>query len=278
MDIVLDLFDEYLLDAAWARIVPLDAFGGVPALSKAAANASSFVPYVAPSSTWNQFVSYLPHPPLPHLNATVPAAHAISAWPRDYIPRQLLSLSAITLAGIYVLYFSFAWLSYTFIFNHEMMKHPRFLKNQVKLEIQSSLRAFPGITLLTLPWFEAEVRGHSKLYSDVSEYGIAYLIFSVPFFLLFTDYAIYWVHRLLHHPLVYKHIHKPHHKWLVPTPFASHAFHFVDGYLQSVPYHLFIFLFPLQRWLYLGLFVFVNCWSILVRPPLSLLPYFGCDT
>jgi Delta7-sterol 5-desaturase len=32
-----------------------------------------------------------------------------------------------------------------------------------------------------------------------------------------------------------------------------------------VPYHLFIFLFPLHRWLYLGLFAFVNVWSILVR-------------
>ena len=52
----------------------------------------------------------------------------------------------------------------------------------------------------------------------------------------------------------------------VPTPFASHAFHPVDGYLQSVPYHLFIFLFPLHRILYLGLFVFVNFWSIFVRP------------
>ncbi len=51
----------------------------------------------------------------------------------------------------------------------------------------------------------------------------------------------------------------------VPTPFASHAFHPLDGYLQSVPYHLFIFLFPLHRWLYLALFVFVNFWSILVR-------------
>jgi sterol desaturase/sphingolipid hydroxylase (fatty acid hydroxylase superfamily) len=53
--------------------------------------------------------------------------------------------------------------------------------------------------------------------------------------------------------------------FVVPTPFASHAFHPLDGYLQSVPYHLFIFLFPLHRWLYLGLFVFVNFWSILVR-------------
>ena len=32
-----------------------------------------------------------------------------------------------------------------------------------------------------------------------------------------------------------------------------------------MPYHLFIFLFPLQRHVYLGLFVFVNFWSILIH-------------
>ena len=51
----------------------------------------------------------------------------------------------------------------------------------------------------------------------------------------------------------------------VPTPFASHAFHPLDGYFQSLPYHVFIFVFPLHRTLYLGLFVFVNMWSILIH-------------
>ena len=51
----------------------------------------------------------------------------------------------------------------------------------------------------------------------------------------------------------------------VPTPFASHAFHPLDGYAQSVPYHLFIYLFPLHRKLYLGLFIFVNFWTILIH-------------
>ncbi|KAL4074772.1 hypothetical protein V8B97DRAFT_1897151 [Scleroderma yunnanense] len=189
----------------------------------------------------------------------------LARWPRDYVLRQVLSLSVITLLGIHLLYFIFAGLSYKFIFNHDMMRHPRFLKNQVQLEIQTSLEAFPFMMLLTLPWFQAEVMGYSKLYDRVDEYGWTYLVLSVPFFLLFTDYAIYWVHRILHHPSLYKTFHKPHHKWIIPTPFASHAFHPVDGYLQSVPYHLFIFIFPLQRYVYLGLFVFVNFWSILIH-------------
>lgn len=128
--------------------------------------------------------------------------------------RQTISLFAITYVGIFFLYFGFAGFSYYFFFNHDMKNHPRFLPNQVKLEIEHSLKAFTPLTFLTLPWFLAEVRGHSMLYDNISDKGLAYTLFSVPFFLVFTDACIYWVHRLEHHPRLYKHIHKPHHKWI----------------------------------------------------------------
>ncbi|THU93324.1 hypothetical protein K435DRAFT_194784 [Dendrothele bispora CBS 962.96] len=267
MDFVLNTCDDLFFDFVWAKLVPVSAFGNnsVPVLPILAHSANKW--------SWSHLVSHLPHPPLSPiatesfpsslLNGTVPD---MSAWPRDYIPRQILSLSVLTLIGIHLLYFVFAWLSYTFIFNHDMMRHPRFLKNQVQLEIQTSLKAFPVMTLLTLPWFLGEVRGKSKLYDDIDAHGgWTYMVLSVPFFLLFTDYCIYWIHRWLHHPLLYKPLHKPHHKWIIPTPFASHAFHPVDGYLQSVPYHLFVFVFPMHRLLYLVLFVLVNFWSIFIH-------------
>jgi len=103
-----------------------------------------------------------------------------SAWPRSYIPRQMLSLTVITLIGIHILYFLFAGLSYQFIFDKRMMKHPRFLKNQIRLEIMCSLRAFPGMTMLTLPFFQAEVMGYSRLYDDPKKYGYIYLALSAP--------------------------------------------------------------------------------------------------
>ena len=204
MDLVLRISDDYLLDKIWAKLVPLR-----------------------------------PAPDLTNFpNVTASTAVQVSAWSREYIPRQLISLCAITLIGIHVLYFLFAWISYKFIFNHEMMKHPRFLKNQVNLEIQTSLRSFPGMMLLTLPWFQAEVMGYSKMYDDLDTYGYFYLFASVPLcvffslaficyklidiypfsFLLFTDYCIYWIHRWLHIPIFYKYIHKPHHKWISKSP------------------------------------------------------------
>ncbi|KAI9000510.1 hypothetical protein BD414DRAFT_471855 [Trametes punicea] len=269
MDIILRLADDWVLDRVWAHVLPVSAFTTASLKAAGLYNASSHVPIVAShSSAWSQLISHIPHPPLPDAYLTSPLVASetlASAWPRDYLPRQIISLFVLTLIGIHVLYFVFAGLSYKFIFNHEMMKHPRFLKDQVKLEIQASLRAFPVMTIFTLPWFLAEVRGYSLMYDNVADYGWPYFFFSIFFFLVFTDYCIYWIHRGEHHPMCYKWLHKPHHKWLIPTPFASHAFHPLDGYAQSVPYHLFIFLFPLHRQLYLGLFIFVNIWSILIH-------------
>jgi hypothetical protein len=120
--------------------------------------------------------------------------------PRECIPRQLISLCVITLIGIHVLYFLFAWISYKFIFNHEMMKHPRFLQDQVKLEIQSSLRSFPGMMLLTLPWFQAEVMGYSKMYDGLDTYGYFYLLASVPLCVFFSHFHTPQTDQF--HPLV----------------------------------------------------------------------------
>lgn len=146
------------------------------------------------------------------------------------------------------------------------MKHPKFLKNQVWLEIKQANWAMPFMAVLTAPIFLAEIRGYSKLY-DTSEQGPGrwYGLVQFPFFIAFTDLFIYWIHRGLHHPLIYKRLHKPHHKWIMPTPFSSHAFHPVDGFAQSFPYHLFPFVFPLQKVAYVALFVGVNIWTVLIH-------------
>lgn len=190
MDYVLSLADNIILDKVYAALLPADVFYPQPT-----ANSTTVLFGSAHATPWLSLVAHLPHPsPQSFLSASsLPPAYetpsflrlfesppsTLSAWPRTYIPRQLLSLSIITLIGIHVLYFLFAALSYYFIFNHEMMKHPRFLKNQIRKEILCSLKAFPGMTLLTLPFFQAEVLGYSKLYDDPKKYGYGYMVFSV---------------------------------------------------------------------------------------------------
>lgn len=124
------------------------------------------------------------------------------------------------------MYFIFATLSYHLIFDKRILNHPKFLKNQIWQEIKLTNKSIPIMATLIAPIFLLEVRGYAKLYDTTDDGpGWWYNILQFPLFLLFTDFCIYWIHRYLHHPLVYKHLHKPHHKWIMPTPFASHAFH-----------------------------------------------------
>jgi lathosterol oxidase len=180
---------------------------------------------------FDRVYSYLlPHPPVPSslkplLNSTyssaystsptyTPSPSASSLWARDYIPRQCTSILLIAGLGAAALYFVFCAASYYLLYDRRLEHHPRFLKNQVRQEIASSLWAIPTIDVLTLPFFLAEVRGHSLLYTDINQYGYAWLAISTVLYLFWNDFGIYWIHRLEHHPRIYKYIHKPHHKWI----------------------------------------------------------------
>lgn len=187
-------------------------------------------------------------------------------WAENHPLRQFLSLYFITSFGGWLLYFLLATFSYIFIFDRRVMKHPHFLPNQVRREIAYATMSAPGMSLPTAGIFLLEVRGYSRLYEGIS--GVPGWLFcglSIILFLMFTDGLIYWIHRWLHHRLLYKHIHKGHHTWKVPTPYASHAFHPIDGFMQSLPYHIYPLIFPLHKVLYLLLFVFVNFWTVSVH-------------
>jgi methylsterol monooxygenase len=53
-------------------------------------------------------------------------------------------------------------------------------------------------------------------------------------FVLLREFGFYYSHRLLHHPSIYKYIHKKHHEWQTPiaiTAIYCHPFEHVFGNL-----------------------------------------------
>ncbi|KAF2093959.1 hypothetical protein NA57DRAFT_47430 [Rhizodiscina lignyota] len=262
MDVVLEVFDTFLFDRMYATVLPVSqSVQSQYALSQQTPNATYSSMLETPTPYNWQY-----HPASQMLSFSPSQYAYMSQWPRDSIYRQAVSLFLITwLFGI-VIYFTCASLSYYFVFDKTAFQHPKFLRNQMSMEIKQSISSFPGMALLTVPFFLAEVRGYSKIYDTTAEGpGMWYNFFQFPLFICFTDFFIYLIHRGLHHPLVYKTLHKPHHKWIMPTPYASHAFHPVDGWSQSVPYHVFPFVFPLQKFAYIFLFVFINIWTVMIH-------------
>lgn len=191
-----------------------------------------------------------------------------ATWPENDWLRQFFSLLLVVNVGGVIMYFSLASFSFLVVFDRTLMQHPLILENQIQKEIMVTLKSVPFMSFPTVLLFLLEVRGYSRLYLP-SNFAwpnfIGDIIFSTLCFLIFTDALIYWIHRGLHHRSVYKYLHKVHHRWKVPTPFASHAFHPLDGFLQSFPYHLYPFIFPLNKYVYLALFVFVNIWTVSIH-------------
>lgn len=263
MDLVLEVCDTYLFDKVYATLLPKTFKSYIP-------ETPGFISNVL--DTFKNNSSSVISKEIYGLNADYyffdeTVYTNMSLLCRSNILRQAISLFFITSIFGWLLYFIVAYLSFKFVYDKSTFNHPRYLKNQIYLEIHQASTAIPVMVLLTIPWFLLELHGYSKLYYNIDDStgGWKSIILQFPSFLLFTDCGIYFIHRGLHWPPVYKALHKPHHKWIVCTPFASHAFHPVDGYLQSLPYHIFPFVFPLHKISYLFLFTFVNFWTVMIH-------------
>lgn len=283
MDLVLEFADTYLLDRFYAAILPASLSSNIPpawqdALTLGNSSVVDFINDPSHALLSSPTALSLKHiatefADKSHIYGTVPVWFKTTMYtnasllPRSNIFREFFSLFIIMVVFGELLYLGVATMSYYFIFDKAIFNHPRYLKNQMSLEIHQAATAIPVMVILTVPWFLVELQGHSKLYWDVSSVkgGWWSILLQYPAFIMFTDFGIYLIHRWLHWPRVYKMLHKPHHKWLVTTPYASHAFHPVDGYAQSLPYHIYPFLFPLHKLSYLILFTFVNFWTVMIH-------------
>lgn len=280
MDLVLETCDSFILDEFYARVFPRTL--QLPLFLQKLLQVQSLPDLstlVNSDSAWSNATSLVNSTPIsdllklnsPEVYGKVPflfeASHYVneSLFLRDNVFRQILSLTAITTVFGIILYLSTALFAYVTVFDKETFKHPKYLKNQMVMEIQLAISAIPGMSFLTALFFTLELKGYSKLYFKFDDYPLWYSILQFPIFIFFTDCGVYLAHRGLHHPWVYKNLHKPHHKWIVSTPFASHAFHPVDGFIQSLPYHVFPFILPLHKVSYLLLFVFVNMWTVMIH-------------
>lgn len=196
-------------------------------------------------------------------------------WSEDCLLRQGITMWFVLLVSAWIVYLTAATFGFYFMFDHSLMKHPKYLPDQVRKEITYAVVSLFFMSFPTLTCVLLEIRGYGKLYYSPGEYGWTYFFSSIFLFLLFSDFLIYIIHRAFHESKwMYKHIHKPHHRWIIATPYASHAFHPVDGFTQSLPYHLFVLLFPFNKILYIVLFIFVNFWTISIHDSTYVVPSF----
>jgi sterol desaturase/sphingolipid hydroxylase (fatty acid hydroxylase superfamily) len=87
---------------------------------------------------------------------------------------------------------------------------------------------------------------HTLIYQQLDSYPIWWLPVSVVLSLAIHDTYFYWMHRLLHHKLVFKHAHLVHHKSTNPSPWASYSFHVLEAVAEGGVLVVLAFVLPMH--------------------------------
>lgn len=107
--------------------------------------------------------------------------------------------------------------------------------------------------------------GYTSLYYNISDRSLLYFIVSIPLVFLFNECAGYYSHRMFHIPVLYKTIHKWHHRYHQPTPLAATAMHPLEFLTYQTYYAAPAFIFPVH----VGKCIILEPCIDTMAPPLS---------
>jgi Delta7-sterol 5-desaturase len=93
-------------------------------------------------------------------------------------------------------------------------------------------------------WFYQQ--GFTKVYVDLKEHSWTYFFFSILVVLFLYETYYYWLHRWMHHPGIFKIVHKVHHESKHPSVFTSFSFHPYESILQFIFLPVIIFIMPVH--------------------------------
>jgi lathosterol oxidase len=173
------------------------------------------------------------------------------------------------LGGVVIYYGTAAAFSYHIyvakgdeIFKNRKRPTLEIMWDQIKLA-QSSL--FLYVLLPVVDEYLIE-QGYTRVYYTVDEIGgIGWHVLTHVAYFSLVEIGIYWMHRTLHtNKFLYKHVHMLHHKYNRPdtlTPWASIAFHPLDGILQASPYVICLPLVPCHYVTHVCMLFFTAIWA-----------------
>lgn len=107
-----------------------------------------------------------------------------------------------------------------------------------------------------------ELSRHTKFYFDINQHSMVYFVLAFPIMALLHDTYFYWMHRLMHHPALFKIVHLVHHKSTNPSPFAAYAFHPLEAIVEAGIFLVFVFTMPVHLFHLLFFFLFMIVYNV----------------
>jgi sterol desaturase/sphingolipid hydroxylase (fatty acid hydroxylase superfamily) len=128
----------------------------------------------------------------------------------------------------------------------------------IKLSVLSTIVFALGATLVMTEYD----LGVTRLYTDLSEYGLWYLGVSFVAVLLLQDTYFYFLHRIFHHPSLFRWVHYGHHRLGDPTPWTSFAFDIPEAFVQAIFFVGIVFIIPLHFITLVSVLMTMTLWAV----------------
>ena len=113
-------------------------------------------------------------------------------------------------------------------------------------EIRQSMQTTVIISLIAILFLKSPIKEYTAIYKDIADYPLWWIPVSTLIALIVHDAYFYWMHRLIHHPKLFKHVHLVHHQSTNPSPWTSYSFHFLEAILEALIAPIIFFLLPMH--------------------------------
>ena len=128
---------------------------------------------------------------------------------------------------------------------------------------------FMGIGLIA---FATPLRHYNLKYDTITENGWLYWTVSLLLMIILHDTYFYWVHRLMHHPKLFRQFHSLHHKSINPSPWAAYAFQPLEGIIEASVLFPIIFLIPFHKTALLVFLFFMMAYNVYAHLGFEIFP------
>lgn len=141
------------------------------------------------------------------------------------------------------------------------------IKEVVWSAITSLIFSLSGVCMLIL-W----QKGYTRLYVNLNEYPLWYLLVSLALYMLIHETYYYWLHRWMHLPKIFRRIHKVHHDSIQTSSWTSFSFHPYESILQTLIIPLIVFIIPIHVLVLLILLIIMTISAIINHAGVEVYP------
>ena len=118
--------------------------------------------------------------------------------------------------------------------------------SELKRELLASFQTIVVSTLFVIIFLYTPLDNYAKVYLNINDYPLWYIPVSVIIYLILQDTYFYWMHRLIHHPKLFRYVHLVHHKSNVISPFTGYTFHIFETLFETLILIVLLFIIPIH--------------------------------